>query len=304
MFDLMDCKIKKIIKISVMSALVFGLAGCKKDVVISSEPVIPLIDRSKEAKTEDDLAKENDIFNGIHVEGIRDVKHGNVKEILCEDLSDADVDKLNTRASIAAQYDDMIAEIRKSDSKSSPKVTSVEIPKETAKAASKDTLKETTKAASKDTTKETAKAASKDTTKETTKAAGKDTLKETAKAASKDTTKETAKATIPDFVQKKDEEVIVESIQLSGEQLEKISALLNLKEKNPYLQEEYSLPSEVELDGNEKYVEITCVAGTYDSNNLYSVFYKKKGDNSLWNVVMRSSKGEYIFHSNSKCSNK
>lgn len=98
--------------------------------------------------------------------------------------------------------------------------------------------------------------------------------------------------------------VYVSSIQLSEEQLEKLSNYFNLDDVNPYLQQTYVIP--VDFDENAKSipVNIKCIAGTYDSNGLYSLFYKKGDDNTLWNVVMRNSDGKYIFHSNGRCSDR
>ena len=97
----------------------------------------------------------------------------------------------------------------------------------------------------------------------------------------------------------------VEGVQLSGEQLEKMSAYFNLRDVNPYLQQVYLIPEDFDKEAESIPVNITCVAGSYDSNRLYSIFYKKEGSNALWNVIMRrrdpgqdKEDGEYRFHSN------
>jgi hypothetical protein len=101
----------------------------------------------------------------------------------------------------------------------------------------------------------------------------------------------------------------VEGVQLSEKQLEKISAYFNLKEVNPYLQQVYLIPEDFDPDAENEQVNITCVAGSYDSNRLYSIFYKKEGSSALWNVIMRrndgndtdndpAADGTYRFHSN------
>lgn len=50
--------------------------------------------------------------------------------------------------------------------------------------------------------------------------------------------------------------------------------------------------------------EITCTAGSVDSSGLYSIFYKKAGDDSLWNVILREREGSRLFHSNTNISGK
>ena len=97
----------------------------------------------------------------------------------------------------------------------------------------------------------------------------------------------------------------VEGVQLSEKQLEKMSAYFNLKDVNPYLQQVYLIPEDFDKEADNEPVNITCVAGSYDSNRLYSIFYKKENGNALWNVVLRrrdpgqdKEDGEYRFHSN------
>lgn len=97
----------------------------------------------------------------------------------------------------------------------------------------------------------------------------------------------------------------VEGVQLSVEQLEKMSAYFNLRDVNPYLQQVYLIPEDFDKEAENIPVNITCVAGSYDSNRLYSIFYKKEGSNALWNVIMRrrdpgqdKEDGDYRFHSN------
>lgn len=97
----------------------------------------------------------------------------------------------------------------------------------------------------------------------------------------------------------------VEGVQLSGKQLEKMSAYFNLRDVNPYLQQVYLIPEDFDKEAENIPVNITCVAGSYDSNRLYSIFYKKEGSNALWNVIMRrrdpgqdKEDGDYRFHSN------
>ena len=109
------------------------------------------------------------------------------------------------------------------------------------------------------------------------------------------------------------EEYEVSGIQLSEDQLAKLSAYFNLKEVNPYLMQVYLIPQDYDETLETERVNITCVGGSYDSNRLYSVFYKKEGSNALWNVVMRRKGsddeaeedddpgievGDYRFHSN------
>jgi hypothetical protein len=109
------------------------------------------------------------------------------------------------------------------------------------------------------------------------------------------------------------EEYEVSGIQLNEEQLAKLSAFFNLKEVNPYLMQVYLIPQDYDETLETEWVNITCVGGSYDSNRLYSVFYKKEGSNALWNVVMRRKDsddaadedddpgievGDYRFHSN------
>ena len=79
----------------------------------------------------------------------------------------------------------------------------------------------------------------------------------------------------------------VEGVQLSEEQLKKMSAYFNLKDVNPYLQQVYLIPEDFDPDAENDPVNITCVAGSYDSNRLYSIFYKKEDSDALWNVIMR-----------------
>ncbi|MCR5419552.1 MAG: hypothetical protein K6E98_00935 [Lachnospiraceae bacterium] len=93
----------------------------------------------------------------------------------------------------------------------------------------------------------------------------------------------------------------LEGVQLSEEQLDKMSAYFNLKDVNPHLQQVYLIPDDYDETAKEEYTPVKCVGGTYDSNGLYSIFYKKEGSKTLWNVVMRRDKeGEdsYRFHSN------
>ena len=94
-----------------------------------------------------------------------------------------------------------------------------------------------------------------------------------------------------------------EGVQLSGKQLEKRSAYFNLRDVNPYLQQVYLIPEDFDKEAENIPVNITCVAGSYDSNRLYSIFYKKEGSNALWNVIMRrrdpgqdKEDGDYRFH--------
>ena len=44
--------------------------------------------------------------------------------------------------------------------------------------------------------------------------------------------------------------------------------------------------------------EITCTAGSVDGDGVYSIFYTKAGNESLWNVILRKSGSEFRFHSN------
>ena len=111
---------------------------------------------------------------------------------------------------------------------------------------------------------------------------------------------------------------LVEGVQLTEKQLEKMSAYFNLKDVNPYLQQVYLIPEDFDPDAENDPVNITCVAGSYDSNRLYSIFYKKGDDSALWNVILRridstgsvsdndsgdagtglQGDGKYRFHSN------
>ena len=93
--------------------------------------------------------------------------------------------------------------------------------------------------------------------------------------------------TARESVKKDDGDYQVEGVQLSEKQLEKMSAYFNLKDVNPYLQQVYLIPEDFNKNAANDPVNITCVAGSYDSNRLYSIFYKKEGSNDLWNVVLR-----------------
>ncbi len=93
----------------------------------------------------------------------------------------------------------------------------------------------------------------------------------------------------------------LEGTQLGEEQLVKMSAYFNLSSVNPYLQQEYDIPQDFDENKESEEVYITCIAGSYDSNRLYSIFYKKDNDDGLWNAVLRSSDGDYRFHSNRRC---
>ncbi len=93
--------------------------------------------------------------------------------------------------------------------------------------------------------------------------------------------------TVRESVKKDDGDYQVEGVQLSEKQLEKMSAYFNLKDVNPYLQQVYLIPEDFDKDADDEPVNITCIAGSYDSNRLYSIFYKKEGSNDLWNVVLR-----------------
>ena len=44
--------------------------------------------------------------------------------------------------------------------------------------------------------------------------------------------------------------------------------------------------------------ETTCTAGSVDGEGIYSIFYTKAGEEGLWNVVLKKSGGEFLFHSN------
>ena len=90
----------------------------------------------------------------------------------------------------------------------------------------------------------------------------------------------------------------VEGVQLSEDQLEKLSAYFNLEDVNPHLQQVYLIPEDFDPDAENVPVNITCVAGSYDTNRLYSIFYKKEGSNALWNVIMRRNGDTYRFHTN------
>lgn len=101
----------------------------------------------------------------------------------------------------------------------------------------------------------------------------------------------------PDFpelhVEGEYEEYEVSGVQLSEDQLDKLSSFFNLKDVNPYLAQVYLIPQDFDETLETEPVNITCIGGSYDSNRLYSVFYKKEGSNALWNVVMRrNSEGE------------
>ena len=124
-------------------------------------------------------------------------------------------------------------------------------------------------------------------------------------------------------VEGKYEEYEVSGVQLNEEQLGKLSAFFNLKDVNPYLTQVYLIPQDYDETLQTDPVNITCIGGTYDSNRLYSVFYKKEGSNALWNVVMRRNDpddadneigddrdndpgievGDYRFHSNRMLAN-
>ena len=93
----------------------------------------------------------------------------------------------------------------------------------------------------------------------------------------------------------------LEGTQLGDEQLVKMSVYFNLSSVNPYLCQEYDIPQDYDEEKVTDEVYITCVAGSYDTNKLYSIFYKKSGDDGLWNVVLRSDGDDYRFHSNRRC---
>lgn len=92
------------------------------------------------------------------------------------------------------------------------------------------------------------------------------------------------------------------STQLSEAELASFSAYFNKDEVRDFLATEYEIPSQMENDTETQ--EITCTAGSVDSNGLYSIFYKKSGEDGLWNVILRENEDGRYIHSNTKISRK
>ena len=95
------------------------------------------------------------------------------------------------------------------------------------------------------------------------------------------------------------QEFLLEGVQLSEAELKDMSDYFNSSEVNAHLAQIYVIPVDFDEDLECEPVRIECVAGSIDSNGLYCIFYKKAGDDKLWNVVLRKDKdGNFVFHSN------
>ena len=97
---------------------------------------------------------------------------------------------------------------------------------------------------------------------------------------------------------------VVESIQLSDEELKVFERSFNNANMNKHFQQLYSMPLDFNENEENEMVNITCIAGSFDSNMLYSIFYKRSDDDRLYNVVFRDENEKLIFQSNEECSDR